>query len=190
VTKAPLFILLGVLGVAPGVAAQSPVVEIEFGGGYTFGGGGENPGPTVPTVDATIAVWPSARWGIAARLVRGLGEDLHVAPAPIGDRTFLGQCCLEYYTLTARHRRRIPHDLGMEIGFGLLFGGAFGAVVMFHDPPRRSAAQDTFFDAGYALEMLITRALARRIAVKAGLTFEGNFETTNLQPVALAVVRF
>ena len=48
----------------------------------------------------------------------------------------------------------------------------------------------TFFDAGYAAEMLLTRALAQRIGVKAGLTFEGNFETTNLQPVALAVVRF
>ncbi len=189
-TKALLLMLLGLLGVAPSVAAQSPVVEIELGGGYIFGGGAENPGPSVPTIDAAIALWPTARWGLAARLVRGLGEDLHDAPAPSGDRTFLGQCCLEYYTVTARHRRHIPHDLGIEIGFGVLFGGAFGAVVMFHDPPHRSAAQDTFFDIGYALEMLVTRALARRIAVKAGVTFEGNFETTNLQPVVLAVVRF
>lgn len=171
-----------------GHAQERPVVELEGGGGYAFGGGGENPGPSLPTLDAAIAVWPTERWGLAVRLVEGPGEDLH-APIESLDRTFLGLGHLHYWTVTVRHRRSLSPDLGLEIGFGMLFDGEFATIQMFHNPPRRSSMPDTFFN-GFSVEMLVTHPLARHFALKAGVTYDFNFDTANLQPVALAVMRF
>ena len=169
-------------------AQTRPAIELEGGGGYVFGGGSENPGPSLPTLDAAIVVWPGKRWGLAARVVRGPGEDLHT-PVESLDRTFLGSGHLQYWTATLRHRRLLRADLGLEIGAGMLFGGEFASVQMFHNPPRRVAAPDNFFN-GLSVEALVTRGLARSLAVKAGLTCDFNVETVNLQPVALGVIRF
>lgn len=171
-----------------GYAQNRSVIEFEGGGGYVFGGGTEDPGPSLPSLDATIVVWPAPRWGVAVRLVKGPGEDLH-APIESLDRTFLGSGHLRYWTVTARHRRPLRHDVGVELGIGMVFGGEFATVQVFHNPPRRSTAPDTFFS-GLSLEGLVTRAFARHFAVKAGLTYEFNVETANLQPVALGVIRF
>ena len=54
----------------------------------------ENPGPSLGTIDVAAVVWPWARWGVAVRLVKGPGEDLH-EPVVSGDRTFLGQADLQ-----------------------------------------------------------------------------------------------
>src|SRR5436309_2253457 len=176
------------LGLADLGYAQQPVVELEGGGGYLFGGGAENPGPSLPSLDAAIVVWPSERWGVAVRQVEGPGEDLH-PPVESLDRTFLGVGYLRYWTITARHRRPISHDLGLEIGFGWLLDGEFATIEMFRNPPRRSTAPDTFFY-GFSLEAFVTHSFARHFAVKTGVTYDFNFETNNFQPVALAVVRF
>jgi hypothetical protein len=171
-----------------GYAQNRATVEFEGGGGYVFGGGAEDPGPSLPTVDATIVVWPAERWGLAARLVEGPGEDLHT-PREGLDRTSLGVGHLHYWTVTARHRRPLSRSLGVELGFGKLFGGEFATIQMFHDPPRRSSKADTFFN-GLSLEALVTHALARHFALKAGLTYDFNVETDNLQTVALGVIGF
>lgn len=171
-----------------GYAQRRPVIEVEGGGGYVFGGGGENPGPSLPTLDLALVVWPAERWGLAVRLVEGPGEDLH-APVESLDRTFLGFGHLHYWTVTARHRRVAQRDLGFEAGFGMLFGGEFATVQVFHNPPRRSSAADIFFN-GFSLEALVTRALARHFGVKAGVTYDFNFDTANLQPVVLGAIRF
>jgi hypothetical protein len=171
-----------------GYAQSRATVEFEGGGGYVFGGGTEDPGPSLPALDGTIVVWPVERWGLAVRLVEGPGEDLHT-PIESLDRTFLGSGHLRYWTVTARYRRPLRRDLGLEVGFGKVFDGEFATVQVFHNPPRRSSAADTFFN-GLALEGLVTRGFARHFAVKAGLTYDFNVETANLQPVVLGVIRF
>src|SRR5580765_6195060 len=71
-------------------AQRQDVVELEGGGGYVFGSGAEDPGPSLPTLDAAVVVWATERWGVAVRRVEGPGEDLYTTPAEIPDRTFLG----------------------------------------------------------------------------------------------------
>jgi hypothetical protein len=189
VSRLLALVVLCSIGIVDGGYAQSrPVVEFEGGGGYVFGGGTEDPGPSLPTLDATIVVWPASRWGLAVRLVEGPGEDLHL-PIESLDRTSLGSGHLRYWTVTARYRRPLQRDLGVEVGFGKVFGGEFATVQVFHNPPRRVSTADTFFG-GLSLEALVGRGLARHFAMKAGLTYDFNFETANLQPVVLGVVGF
>jgi hypothetical protein len=171
-------------------AQRQDVVELEGGGGYLFGSGAEDPGPSVPTVDAAIVVWAAPRWGVAVRRVEGPGEDLYTPPIEIPDRTFLGVGHLRYWTVTARHRRPISRDLGFEIGFGLMFDDTFDDIEMFRDPGIGRIAARNGPAYGLSLEALVTHALARRFALKAGVTYDFNVETNHLQPVALAVVRF
>src|SRR5262245_49228492 len=123
------------LALADVAHAQQPcLVEIEGGGGYVFGSGVEDPGPSLLTLDATIVVWVTGRWGVAVRRVAGPGEDLYGAPVEIPDRTFLGLGHLHYWAMTARHRRSLSSDLGVEIGFGMMFGDKFEDIEMFRDP--------------------------------------------------------
>jgi hypothetical protein len=180
---------LCIVGLADlGYGQSRATVEIEAGVGYVFGGGVEDPGPSLPSFDAGIVIWPWEQWGVAVRLVEAPGEDLH-APIDSLDRTFLGVGNLHYWTVNARHRRPLPHRVGLEIGFGMLFGGEFAAIQEFHNPPRRSATPHTFFN-GFSVEGLVTRALARYFTVKAGATYDFNVETNNFQPVVLGVLRF
>ena len=169
-------------------AQRQGVVEFEGGGGYVFGSGAEDPGPSLPTLDAAIVVWATERWGVAVGRVEGPGEDLY-APVESLDRTFLGVGHLHYWTITARHRRSISRDLGLEIGFGMMFDEKFGTIEMFRNSPRRvSVPNGPAY--GLSLEALVTHPVARHFAVKAGVTYDFEFETNHFQPVALAVVRF
>ncbi len=177
------------LGLADTASAQRrAIVEIGGGVGYVVGGGAEDPGPSLPAVDAVIHVWPFERWGVGVRWVEGPGEDLH-APIESFDRAFLGTGHLRYWTVTARNRRTLPRQLEFELGFGMLFGGEFASIQELRDPPRRLASASTFFN-GFSVDGLVGRALGRHLGVKVGLTFDFNFETTNVQPVALGVIRF
>jgi len=171
--------------------AQRPdVVEIEGGGGYVFGSGAEDPGPSLPTVDATIVVWATKSWGVAVRRVEGPSEDFYTTPIEIPDRTFLGVGHLHYWTVTARHRRSLSRALGLELGGGMMFDGRFEDIEMFRDPGIGRVAAPNGPAYGFSLEALVTHGLARRFAVKAGVTYDLNVETNHFQPVALAVVRF
>lgn len=167
---------------------QAQILELEAGGGYVFAGGAENPGPSLPALDVGIVFWPTAKWGVAARLVDGPGEDLH-EPSVSTDRTFLGTGYLRYWTMTARRRWDVRQGLGFELGFGLLFDGRFASIQLFHDPPRRSTEPDLFFN-GFSLEGLVSPHVSKHFGMKAGVICEGNFETTNLQPVILGTLRF
>jgi hypothetical protein len=135
-----------------------------------------------------IVVWPSQRWGVALRRVEGPGEDLY-SPVEIPDRTFLGGGHLHYWTVTARHRRSTSRGLGVEIGFGIMFGEKFATIEMLRDPPRRVSAQNGPAY-GLSLEALVTHPLARHFAVKGGVSYDFEFETNHLQPVALGVITF
>jgi hypothetical protein len=177
-----------IIGLADASYAQDRA-RVEFGGGagYVFGGGAEDPGPSLPAFDAIVFVWPFERWGVGFRWVEGPGEDLH-APIRSGDRAFLGTGHLRYWTVTARHRRPLGRQLWFELGFGMLFGGKFATIVELDDPPRRLSGDTTFN--GFSVDGLVTRELASHFSVKAGLTFDFNFETNNVQPVAIGVIRF
>jgi hypothetical protein len=169
--------------------AGAQTFEGEFGAGYVFGGGTENPGPSLPAFDVGFVVWPTGRWGIAARLVEGPGEDLH-EPIASSDRTFLGAGHLHYWSVTAQHRWTVNQSFGVQTGFGLMFDGRFATVQEFHDPVLgRRAEPDTFFT-GFSLEGLVTRTLSRHLGIKGGVTYDFNFETNNLQPVVLGTIQF
>jgi hypothetical protein len=185
--KSCLLVTALLMAALPG-STQAQIVELEAGGGYVVGGGAENPGPSLPVLDVGIVFWPTEKWGVAARLVDGPGEDLH-EPNVSTDRTFLGTGYLRYWTLTARRRWDVRPALGLELGFGLLFDGRFASIQLFHDPPRRSTEPDLFFN-GFSLEGLVAPHLSKHFGVKAGVICEGNFETTNLQPIILGTLRF
>lgn len=168
------------------------MVELAAGPGFVFGGGSEDPGPSLPSYDIGVVLWPFARWGVAGRLVRAPGEDLYPNPLPSYDRTFLGREKLSYYTFGARYRRFPVPRHEMNLGFGLMVGGEFRTIVSFQQPggpPIRRSHRDTFFN-GFYVEGLWGWRLYRHLGVKGGVTFDFNFETNNLQPVVLAVVSF
>ena len=183
---------LAVMGIVVSAAlTAAPVeaqrVEVGAGGGYAFGGGVEDPGPSLATLDACVAIWPLENWGVAVRRVSGPGEDLLDTPFVSADRTFLGQADLHYWTATARYRRPIGRSAGVQVGLGFQKSGQFSTVWMFNG--QRRVAPDTFFG-GAALELLATRRVWRRFALHGGVTVESNLETTNVHPVLLAVVGF
>lgn len=183
-------LLTALLAMGLPALAQGQILEFEIGGGYVVGSGSEEPGPSLPAFDAGVAFWPSARWGVAVRRVDGPGEDLH-EPRIFLDRTFLGTGHLRYWTFTARHRRAITPNWGLETGFGVMAAGHFAEIWIFNDAPldRREAAS-SFWDWGLSLEGFATRSLSRHFGIKAGLTYDFVVETNNLQPLVLGVVRF
>ncbi len=186
--KSCLLVTALLMGTLPG-PAQAQMLEVEAGGGYVVGGGAENPGPSLPVLNVGIVFWPTEKWGVAARIVDGPGEDLYEPSVRITDRTFLGTGYLRYWTVTARRRWDVRPALGLELGFGLLFDGRFATIQLFHDPPRRSTEPDLFFN-GLSLEALVSPHLSKHVGLKVGVICEGNFETTNLQPVVLGTLRF
>jgi len=170
-------------------AQRQDVVELEGGGGHVFGSGTEDPGPSLPTVDAAVVVWVTEHWGVALRRVEGPGEDLYVNPVEIPDRRFLGVGHLRYWTVTARHRQPMFRAFGLEIGVGMMFAERFADIEMFRDPRIGRIAALNGPAHGLSLEALVTHPLARHFEVKAGITDDFNVETNHFQPVALAVVR-
>lgn len=175
-------------------AQQASTVDVEGGGGYVFGGGVENPGPSLPTLNAGMSVWWTDHWGLALRVVAGPGEDLLdgdglVMGADDSNWRFLGTGDLRYLTVTVRRRRPLGGAWGFETGAGLMLLGQFATVQEIGDPPRRVSAAADFFS-GIALEALATRELSPRFLLKAGVTYDFNVETNNLQPVVLAALRF
>jgi hypothetical protein len=179
---------------APTVAsAQAPPrLEVSAGPGYVFGGGMENPGPSLPAFNVGVTVWPFERWGVAGRAVRAPGEDRYPSPLPSHDRTYLGLEKLAYYVVGARYRRLFAARQEMNIGAGLMLGGEFRTVVLLDQPagpPVRRSHPDTFFN-GFSVEGSWGWRLHRHLRVKGGLTYDFNFETTNLQPVISAVLSF
>lgn len=168
--------------------ARAQRFDVGAGAGYVFGGGVENPGPSLPTVDLVGVAWPWSRWGLAVRWVEGPGEDLYDRPVAGGDRTFMGLGHLRYFTVTARHRRRLTDTLGLELGAGLAFGGHFASIQDL-PPIGRLDDPDNFFG-GLASEALLTRRMRGPLSVEAGVTFNFNVETNNVQPVVLVVYRF
>src|SRR5438874_9770334 len=111
-------ILVAFVVAAPGaVGAQTrpSFFDVEGGGGYVMGGGAEDPGPSLATYDVGLAAWPTRSVGLAVRVVRGPGKDLH-QPVAISDRTFYGPEKLSYTTCTVRYRSPVRGTWHSEVG--------------------------------------------------------------------------
>jgi hypothetical protein len=187
--RASAVTVLFVVLLARFVSAQDyPVLEMEAGVGYVVGGGAENAGPSLGTYDLAVSAWPGRNWGVAYRIVRGPGNALLKPPIEGGDRLFLGSGQLKYSTITLRHRLPTPKSTLTEIGFGLMTGGQF-ADLMYIKALERQVEAATHFS-GFALEAFAGRRITPFVRVKAGLTYDFNFETGNLQPVVLASLGF
>ena len=169
----------------PVLAQDRDTLELQFAGGYVWGGGVENPGPSLMTYNVGVAVWLSDHWGVAARHVGGPGTDPWSEPAVYYDRTVIGLGNLRYTTVTARRRWLTSDGLHVDIGFGLLFNGSYEFI---ERPGNRSQA-GVFFG-GASLEVFIGRRLSRHFRVKGGFTEDFNIETANTQLLGLAVVGF
>ena len=184
--------------VGPLVAQQRDKLEVQVGGGYVLGGGGENPGPSLPTYDVGLAFWLSEHWGVAGRHVRGPGDEIYNSPVETVDRIFLGKGNLRYTTVTVRRRWFMASGTEFNIGFGLMLGGSYEGVNFLKQPgqplrassiPRLHLRPETSFG-GFALELLVGRKLSRHFGVKGGLTEDFNFDTANTQLVGLVVFSF
>jgi hypothetical protein len=165
--------------------------ELQGGGGYVFGAGSEDPGPSLPVFDLGVVFWFDQRWGIAGRHVRGWGEDIREEPDVSGDRLLISKEDLSYYTLTLRHRRGLREDLELNLGVGLLVGGRFESTferTRPGGPPERTGIATKFN--GFALEALIGYHLTPHVSIKAGLTEDFNFDTANTHPLVMLVLSF
>lgn len=188
-----LLILVALAGtlICPVGAQHHDRFEFQVGGGYGWGGGGENPAPSLPAYDVGLAVWLSDHWGIAGRRTWAPGQDLYDPPRPGGDRIFAGKEKLQYWTVTARRRWFLARSTDLNIGFGLMLGGSFEYVEYLTvpgEPPRRIHPEAEF--GGFSLELLVGHKLSRYIGVKGGFTGDFNFETANTQLVGMLVFSF
>ena len=177
---------------SPVLAQDRDTVELQFGGGYVWGGGNENPGPSLATYNLGVAVWVSDHWGVAARHVVGPGTDLWGPPVDESrDRTYIGQGNLRYTTVTARRRWFMTGSTQLDVGFGLMLDGSYEGMGFLKRPGRAPLylGTDIIFG-GWSFEMFAGRKLSRYFGVKGGFTEDFNFETANTQLVGLAVVGF
>jgi hypothetical protein len=185
------FALCGVLVAQSGYTQSRPGFELEGGAGYAFAGGRGSPGPRLPTFDVASVVWLGDRWGIAIRFVEGPGEDLRQEPiTDLHGTTFLGLGSLHYSTATARYRTSLSSFVGLELGVGLMFEQQIASIRMAGDPQRRVTEPENGPRSGFSTEALVTLPIAHHFAIKAGGTYEFDFEGNHLQPVALAAIRF
>lgn len=179
-------LLIGSLS-APVLAQDRDTLELQFGGGYVWGGGSENPGPSLITYNVGVAVWLSDHWGIAARHVGGPGTDPWSEPAVHYNRTVIGLGNLRYTTVTARRRWLASDGMHLDIGIGFLFNGSYEDI---ERPKPRGRSQAGAFFGGASLEVFVGRRLSRHFRVKGGFTEDFNIETANTQLLGLAVVGF
>jgi len=180
-------VVLVIVGRPGDLVAQR--LDLGVGGGYVFGGGVEDPGPSLPTSDVVGVVWPFRNWGLAGRWVEGPGEDLSEVPVASGDRTFLGSGHLRYFAVTVRRRHRLSDAVGLEVGAGLALRGQFAVIQVLPPPFGRLDRPNNFFG-GLATEVFLTRRLRGPLWVEGGVTYDFNLETNHLQPLALVVWRF
>jgi hypothetical protein len=167
--------------------ARWPIAALELGGGYIFGGGAENPGPSVASYDLGGVFWLTSRWGGAVRVVHGPGQDFH-EPISSGDRTFFGPENVRYTIVTVRYRWPVRPRTFLEIGGGLMVRGRFTDQEQLHATGQVLHAASDF--GGLSIEALVSRHFTRALGVKAGITYDFNPETTNLQPVVLGTIGF
>jgi hypothetical protein len=185
---APWLAVLALAGSVTSADAQTgpdPRLEAELGAGYVIGTGPENGGHSLFAYNLALAGWPWARWGIALRAVHAPG-DLPELTIDVAESTRFSNGRLRYWALTVR-RRQTTAGLSWEYGFGIVPTGHYATVRRVDNTPRRSADVGV---GGYVFEVFGTKAVGRHVAVKAGGTWIGSHETSFLQPVAAAVVRF
>ena len=168
--------LLVVLIAAP-AAAQS--TEIEVGGGFHVNTmpKGFVQLPHAPTVDVRAVRWLNERWGVAGRVMVGIGSIPE-------DEGYVTEHRNPMYVQVVARRQVVQSDQ-TEAHFGI-GGGMLGwrETVDFGDGPEIRSVRGPHF---LALEALVSQALTDRLCVRGGVTL---VVPVHLHPVVLVAWRF
>jgi hypothetical protein len=191
-------LIVAILLVAPEPAeAQEAIqrLDVEVGLGYAIGGGLEEPGPTLPRVNVGVVVWFAGRFGVALGYVRGFGEDTTDSQEPLedlGDRRLLAQKDLRYFRASFRYKHEISRALvdSVEFGGGMIIDGSFTRVSaqLASDGTKIRTFEQEW--GALAAEFFAAKRLGRHFGLKAGATFDFNFDTHFLTPVFMGVASF
>ena len=182
---AEVLLVAGTLLVGP---LTSPVVaqdrnRLELQAGYGFVWSTEL---SLATYDVGVAFWDH-NWGVAARFVRGPGQDLYLRGEGRNNDIYIFQGNLRYTTVTARRRWFLAGSTELNVGFGFMLGGSFEENEL--RPGRSPSRTETGF-LGFSFEALVGHKLSRHFGVKWGLTQDCNTETAFRQLVGLGVIGF
>jgi hypothetical protein len=162
-------------------------LDIEAGFGFAAGSGSENPAPSLGTINFGATVWLGERWGAGVMLVRSFGDDPFHESVVDGQRFVHFATDLHYTRVVARYRQPLAGQR-LVIGFGLVREGSFALGIREANSNRPPGTDLTW--SGASAEAFWHHRLHRRLALRAGVTFDTNVETTVFQPLALAVITF
>jgi len=179
-----------VLGIAAPAAGQSrSLFDLEGGFGYAFGTGSEDEAPGLGTITAGGTVWPiRGSWGVMLVRVASYGEVLRDPPLVSGDITFLGKTNLRYWRIGARYRRAIGDRSTLTLGLGAALDGWYEHRVRLARGGSSEEHRSRISGGGFAGELYFGHQISPRFHLRLGATLDSSFETTVVQPVALAVV--
>jgi hypothetical protein len=156
--------------------SERGAVDVEAGFGFAIGSG-ENPSPSLNTLNAGIVVWPARNWGASIRFVRG-PRDRQLSPER-----------LSYRTITARFRREGPLGLIAEMGTGLVIRGRFEkASSQFFEQGRPVHPRATF--GGVVVETLLGSRFSEHFGFKAGVSCTVGANAIVMHPALVATVGF
>ena len=160
-------------------AAAQPANEVVVGGGFHAGFelGDFVSMSSVPSVDARIVRWTGEKWGVAGRVMVGLGAGRPDEPG-IVERRYP-----TYYQIHLRYRTQEPGGGSSHFGFG-------GGVMTFSETLDRGDGPREEFHLWLhllAVEALRWIPLGERLNLKIGVTA---LLPVHVQPVALLAWRF
>ena len=167
-------------GAAVSPSAAQPRNEVELGGGFhaaiAFGDMIEL--PSVPTVDARVVRWLSDRWGIAGRVLVGIGSNRPDESAVVERRW------PTYAQVTVRYRVASTEKTALHVGFG---GGVDRVSETVRYGQGITAEKHRSGPHYVALEALSSRAVTERFSFRYGATM---VLPVHIHPVVLAAYQF
>ena len=162
-------------------SAQERTNEIEVGGGFHAGLDIADfiQFPSVPTLDMRFVHWRTDQWGVAGRVLLGIGSD------DSGDYSVEERRNPGYLQVLARYRFA-------SLGKTTLYAGIGGGVLWFGDTPRSGfggPAEDRFqvWPHLLALEALVSRTITERLSLRGGVTL---VPLIHLHPVVLVAYKW
>lgn len=172
--------VLLVAGAAVSPSAAQPRNEVELGGGFhaAIAVGDLIELPSVPTVDARVVRWLGDRWGIAGRVLVGIGSNRPEESAVVERRS------PTYVQVTVRYRAASTEKTTFHVGFG---GGVDRVSETVRYGQGITAAKYRSGPHYLALEALSSRAVTERFSFRYGATI---VLPVHIHPVALAAYKF
>jgi hypothetical protein len=158
--------------------------------GAGIGGGSEDAAPSTGLRTIGASLWLGRRWGFAVADVRALGVELRDEFHDSLDRVFLGEGGLRYFRTTVRHRGELNASTLLLLGVGLAHGGRSASIQLLKRPEGLRRIESETRWGGFAGELFVDSRLSRHFGLRAGATLDWNGETSIIQPVMLALVRY